>query len=281
LRLASVGKLFTQVAIGTLLEAGSLRLDDSVRRHLPELPEAFSGITLAHLLEHRSGVAAMTRPEMADAPVLAAAQTARELVTLVAAKPLAFAAGSQAQYSNGGYLLLGAAIESASGMPYRRFVEQRLFAPLAMKSSGFEPGPEAAQPLTRLTAPGQPPAPTPQPRREFAEFKATSAGDALSSAADMEALAVALIGDRLLTAATRAAIFPRRSEPWRLGQAGGSLGSSTVLWVYPERKAWLLVLSNFDPPAGELMAEALNPVLQGQSCQIQAPRAMPMPVRGG
>ena len=77
-RLASVGKVLTRVAVGLLIDAGKLRLDDPVRRHLPELPEAFSPITLAQLLEHRSGVAAMTRPDFADAPTLAGAQTARE-----------------------------------------------------------------------------------------------------------------------------------------------------------------------------------------------------------
>ncbi len=271
-RLASVGKLFTQVAIGMLVDAGKLALDDPVRRHLPELPEAFAAITLGQLLDHRSGVASMTRPDMADAPAMAAASDARSLVPVVAAKPLAFAPGTQQQYSNGGYLLLGAVIEAAAGMPYPRYLEQRLFAPLGMVSSGLQPGPGAAQPLTRLTAPGQPPAATPQPRIEFAALKATSAGDALSSAADMEAFALALMGDRLLSSATKAALFPRRAEVWRLGQAGGSVGSNAVLWVYPERAAWLLVLSNFDPPAGERMAQALNPVLSGQPCQVLPPR---------
>lgn len=280
-RLASVGKLFTQVAIGLLADAGKLRLEDSVRRHLPELPEAFGPITVAQLLEHRSGVAPMTRPELADAPVMAGARTARDLVALVAAKPLGFAPASQTQYSNGGYLLLGAVIEAASGKTYRDFVSQQIFAPLGMKASGFEPGADAAVPMTRLTAPGQPPSARPQPRLEFAALKASSAGDALSSAADMQAFATALIGDQLLTPATKAALFPVRSQAWRAGQAGGAPGSNTSFWVFLDRGAWLVVLSNFDPPAGELMGGALSPVLAGQACKTAAPRAMPFPMQGG
>lgn len=280
-RLASVGKLFTQVAIGLLADAGKLRLDDPVRRHLPELPEAFAPITLAHLLQHRCGVAPMTRLDMADAPTMAGATTARDLVALVASKPLAFEAASQAQYSNGGYLLLGAVIEAASGMSYRDYVAQQIFARLGMKASGFEPGANAAVPMTRLTAPGQPPSATPQPRLEFAALKASSAGDALSSAADMQAFAKALVGDRLLTSGTKAAVFPLRSQPWRAGQAGGAPGSNTSVWVYLDRDAWLVVLSNFDPPAGELMGHALSPVLTGQACSLQTPRAMPPPTPGG
>jgi D-alanyl-D-alanine carboxypeptidase len=275
-RLASVGKLFTQVAIGMLVDAGKLRLEDSVRRHLPELPEAFAAITISQLLEHRSGVAPMTRPNIADAPVMAAAKTSRDLVALIAAKPLTSAPGSQEQYSNGGYLLLGAVIEAASGDSYRSYVERQLFAALGMKSSSFEPASNAATPLTRMSPPGQPPATSPQPRIEFPEFKASSAGDALSSAADMELFAKALIGDQLLKAATKAAVFPRRSQPWRIGQAGGTAGSNTAFWVMPERNSWLIVLSNFDPPAGELMGSALAPLLSGEVCSVQAPRQLPL-----
>lgn len=276
-RLASVGKLFTQVAIGLLADAGKLKLDDPVRRHLPELPASFEAITIAQLLQHRAGVAPMTRPALADAPVMAAATRARELVPLIAAKPLSFEPGSQTQYSNGGYLLLGAVIEAASGQPYREFVTQQIFVPLGMKSSGFEPGAAAAVPMTRLTGPGQPPAAQPQPRIEFAALKASSAGDALSSAADMEIFAGALLGDRFLTVATKAALFPVRAQTWRAGQAGGSAGSNTGFWVFLDRGAWLVVLSNFDPPAGEWMGKALSAVLAGEPCQPTAPQALSPP----
>ncbi len=128
-RLASVGKVFTRVAIGTLVDAGKLKFEDSVRQHLSELPESFAPITLAQLLEHRSGVAPMTRPDMADGPAMAAAKQARDLVPLLAA-----------------------VIESASGQGYRSYVTQRLFNTLGMKASSFGPGPNAATPRRRSRA---------------------------------------------------------------------------------------------------------------------------------
>lgn len=270
-RLASVGKLFTQAAVGTLLQKGKLKLEASVREYLPELPESYASVTITQLLQHRGGIAPMTRPEMADAPTMAGAKTARELVALVSSKPLSFAPGSAEEYSNGGYLLLGAVIESVSGESYRTYVAKHVFAALGMKSSSFDPGPGAAVPLTRLTGPGQAPAVKPQPRMEFPEFKASSAGDALSSVSDMEAFAAALLGDGFLKASTKTAVFPQRTKPWRLGQAGGSVGSNTGFWVYPDSKSWLIVLSNFDPPAGELMGQALLPMLAGQACKASAP----------
>jgi CubicO group peptidase (beta-lactamase class C family) len=274
-RLASVGKVFTRVAVGLLIDEGKVRLDDPIRRHLPELPESFAAITVGQLVAHRSGVSPMTRPEMADGPAMAAATTARDLVQVVASKPLGFEPGSQEQYSNGGYLLLGALIEAVTGEPYRNVIARRIFDAVGMAHSSFEPDADAATPLTRLTAPGQPPAATPQPRIEFPALKASAAGDALSSASDLEALAARLIGDDLLTTPTKAALFPRGTSHWQLGQAGGSVGSNTGFWVYPEANAWLIVLSNIDPPSADLVSEALKPVVLGGACSLQAPKAMP------
>lgn len=274
-RLASVGKVFTQVAIGLLLQQKKLSLSSSVRKYLPELPAAFEAITIIDLLNHRSGVAPMTRPEMADAPVMAGATRARDLVGLIGAKALSFPPGERQEYSNGGYLLLGAVIESVSGERYREFIAARIFKALGMNSSGFEPAPNAATPLTRLAGPGQPPAERPQPRIEFPEFKATSAGDALSSASDMELLANALLGEKLLSAETKKALFPR-TDRWRLGQAGGSVGSNTGFWVYPDERSWIVVLTNNDPPAGELMGQVLQAMIGGEACKTKQADATSM-----
>ncbi len=277
-RLASVGKLYTQVAVGKLLQEHKLKLDASVRDYLPELPETFAKVTIEQLLNHRSGVAPLTRPDMADAPAMAGAKSARDLVEVVSAKPLSFAPGSRDEYSNGGYLLLGAVIESISGKRYQDYVESHIFQPLGMISSSFEPSGKAAVPLTRLAGPGQPPAATPRPRIEFPEFKASSAGDALSSVSDMERFAAALVGERLLKSSVKKALFPNRGAPWRLGQAGGSVGSNTGFWVYPNDNAWLVVLSNFDPPSGELMGQALQPVLAGKPCKLTPPSSAQSPM---
>ncbi len=278
-RLASLSKLFTRVAIGQLVDAGRLRLDDPVRRHLPELPVAYDAMTVAQLVAHRAGVAPMTRHEPEDIAAVGAAQTARALVPWLAAKPLRFEPGQQAMYSNGGYMLLGAVIEAVSGQTYGQYLATQLFEPLGMRRSGLEAGPDAAVPLTRLIAPGQPPAETPQPRKADAMFKPSSAGDALSSVSDLEAFAQALMGDKLLQPATKAALFPQQGSPWRLGHAGGTAGSNTGLWVWPERRAWLIVLSNFDPPAGEWMAQALTPLMLGEPCKAGPGRMPPQPTR--
>jgi CubicO group peptidase (beta-lactamase class C family) len=57
----SVGRQFTAAAIVMLSEEGRLGLDDPLRRHLPEGPDAWDAITLRHLLTHTSGI-----PDYAD-----------------------------------------------------------------------------------------------------------------------------------------------------------------------------------------------------------------------
>lgn len=273
--LASVGKIYTQAAIGLLVQSGKVALDGSVRTYLPELPESFAPITISQLLNHRSGVASMTRPDFADAPAMASAQNARDLVPVVANKPLSFAAGSQEQYSNGGYYLLGAVIESASGQSYRDFVAQHIFKSLGMRNSGFERTGNAAMSLTRMTGPGQPPAANPQPRMEFPEFKASSAGDAFSSAADLKAFANALQAEAFLTDAIKSEVFTKGKNPWQVKQGGGTLGANTGFWFDSASQSWLVVLSNWDPPGGELMWQALQSVQNGQGCMANTPKGPP------
>jgi CubicO group peptidase (beta-lactamase class C family) len=276
-RLASVGKVFTRIAIGQLIDAGKLSTADSVRKFLPELPPEFEPVTLSMLLEHRSGVASLTRITPDEGPTLASAQKARDVVQLLAQRGLEFPPGSKQSYSNGGYFLLGAVIEAVSGLSYRQYVEQHIFAPLKMSHSSFEPLPDAAVQMTLMAGPGMPPLANPQPRREMAAFKASPAGDTLSSAEDMGLLAQALIDNRLLSPAATVAVFPKTVTPWRLGQSGGSIGTNSDYRVLPDSKAWLVVLTNRDPPAGELFGRVVGGVLEGQACKPLSPGDVPSP----
>ena len=54
--LGSLTKQFTAVAVMMLVEDGTLRLDDHIATHLPELPEAWRAMTVRHLLTHSSGL---------------------------------------------------------------------------------------------------------------------------------------------------------------------------------------------------------------------------------
>jgi CubicO group peptidase (beta-lactamase class C family) len=264
-RLASVQKVLTAVAIGQLVDAGKINLDAPVGRYLTGLPAELGAVTMDQLLHHQSGVASFTMLDPELVQTLSAAKSARDLVPLVAARPLDFPPGTRTEYSNGGYFLLGAVIEAVSGQSYGNFLQSRIFKPLGMTHSSLASDSAAAVRYTRRSQAG--PAETPRPMPAgMLDLPASSAGDGLSSASDMLALGGALVGDRLLKKATKERIFPHKANPWRIGQSGGAPGTNTDFAVYPETGWVVVTLANYDPPAGELMGEVMRKVVTGGPC---------------
>lgn len=136
--IASVGKMFTAVAIAQLVEAGRLSYDDKLDKFLDVswLPAAVSKrITVGQLLNHTSGL-----PEFLSRAKARHSSRAmyKELVDM---KPLlegltpSFPPGTRYSYSNTGYLLLGAIIEKLSGENYFSYVRQHIYQPAGMQNS--------------------------------------------------------------------------------------------------------------------------------------------------
>lgn len=134
--IGSVTKQFTAAAILRLAEAGRLSLDDPIGRFLPDFPTGEATVTLAHLLHHTSGVPSYT--EMEEwMPRWREDMTLDTLIGLFRGKPLEFAPGSNWNYSNSGYVLLGAVIEKVSGKSYEAYVEEELLAPLGLARTRY------------------------------------------------------------------------------------------------------------------------------------------------
>jgi CubicO group peptidase (beta-lactamase class C family) len=127
----SVGKQFTAALLLRLAAAGRLRLDDAIRRHLPQGPPAWDSITIRHLLTHTSGI-----PDYTDSAVnYQRPYTEDELVRIAAGLPQQFHAGEHWRYSNTGYLLLGAIVRRATGVFYGDLLRQQVFTPLGMRTA--------------------------------------------------------------------------------------------------------------------------------------------------
>jgi CubicO group peptidase (beta-lactamase class C family) len=136
-RLTSLTKPFTALAIMLLQERGQLDVNDPICRYLVDCPTAWQPITIHHLLTHTSGI-----PDYAAFPnalrEAAISQPVTELIDSFRDKPLDFPPGTRFEYSNSGYVLLGAVIKSVSGMSYAVFLFNNIFSPLSMKDSGYE-----------------------------------------------------------------------------------------------------------------------------------------------
>jgi CubicO group peptidase (beta-lactamase class C family) len=154
MRLGSITKQFTATAILMLADEGKLSLSDEITRFLPDFPTQGKKITIENLLTHTAGVANYTsnRDYVANMP---RDMTLAQLIDMFKDEPLDFDPGTKWSYSNSGYVLLGAVIEKVSGMPYAKFVEQRIFVPLDMVNTAYEGYERKSNPHAVGHAPGE------------------------------------------------------------------------------------------------------------------------------
>jgi CubicO group peptidase (beta-lactamase class C family) len=127
----SITKQFTAAAVLLLVEDGRLSLDDALPKHFDDVPADKRGITIHHLLTHSSGITDLSGA--GDWDPIGREEFARRAL----GEPLAFTPGEGYEYSNAGYSLLGAVIEKLSGLPYERFVRDRLFLPNGLFETGY------------------------------------------------------------------------------------------------------------------------------------------------
>ena len=142
---ASVTKLFTAVATLQLIDRGVLAFDTPVIDFLGLQDTAISrAVNVYHLLTHTSGIADDAEEESGEdyADIwktrsnYAVTQTA-DFLPQFAHKPPNFPPGQGCRYCNCGYVLLGLLIEKASGLSYRDYARQQIFAPAEMLYSDF------------------------------------------------------------------------------------------------------------------------------------------------
>ena len=139
-RIASMSKSFTAVAILQLRDAGRLLLDDPVARYVPELaslryPTTDSPVlTIRHLLSHSEGF-----PEDNPWGDQQLAATDDEMAQMMRAGiPFSTAPGTSYEYSNFGFAILGRIVANVSGVPYARYVRERILVPLGMTVTTLE-----------------------------------------------------------------------------------------------------------------------------------------------
>jgi D-alanyl-D-alanine carboxypeptidase len=187
----SLGKMFTGVLVAQLVEAGRLRYDDPVARHLPALPTRIGDLQIGTLLNHTSGLGNYIEAENFGAIIRA--QSANDLLPMVLTSqhtevgPIA--------YSNGGYAIAGALVERLSGTNYFALVQRRIFAPCGMASASFEyrPGDAVSEEAAAALLDG---------RTTVGLLPAGPAGGAFMTALDVMRFARALLDGRLVSKPT-------------------------------------------------------------------------------
>ena len=267
--LGSMNKMFTATAIAQLVEKGKVSLSDTLDRYLDEtwLPgEITSKVTIEQLLTHRSGLGSYFNKTFIDS----SRDLYRELADykpLLKEEKLAFEPGTRFLYSNTGFLLLGAVVEKASGQNYFEYIRQHVYEPAGMKDSDCY---ELDLPIENLAQGYIPDLSTPYGWRSniFLHVKRGGpAGGGYSTSPDLHRFALALLGNKLVSAETLQKLWtdhhgdrygfgfgvstgPAGRE---VGHSGGFGGLNSKLTIYPDKGYIVCVMSNYDQGA-ELLA---------------------------
>ena len=243
-RIGSLTKAFTSLAIVQLKNLGLITsYDDRLSDYVSGFSEN-DNITLRHLLNHQSGL--QDYVEFTDNNK---AYTPEQLIELIKNKPLNFTPGTQFQYANINYALLGYIIEQLSGLTYHDYLESNIFQPLGMtntkKGANVITGVEYAQGY--------------QDNFEQASYQNMSipyaAGSLSSNLADMELWVNSFEDLTLISQADAEQIFNQGSYGfgWSVGKdgelkvishSGGISGFASIIVIAPEVDGLVIALGN-------------------------------------
>jgi CubicO group peptidase (beta-lactamase class C family) len=138
----SISKSLTAAAAGLLYERGLLDLNVPVQKYLPEFPEKKWPITTGQLMGHIAGV--VRSAGMAETLRQPHCDDARAAIDAVAEDTLIFEPGTRWSYSNFGWRLVGAVVESVAGERYLEFMDREVFKRAGMEQTVPDLGDEGA-----------------------------------------------------------------------------------------------------------------------------------------
>lgn len=244
--IASGTKFITALAVGALVDQGRLALDTRVRDVIrTDLPGVSREVTIAHLLGHTSGVFDYYDEELVEdfdnyhvSIPWSFLATPRDYLPLFEGGRMKFAPGERFSYSNGGYILLGIAVEDVTGMLFRDFAAQNVLAPACMDDSGFF----ALNRLPGRTAIGYMDHPDGGWRTNVYNLPIIGASDGglFATAADIERLWRAFFADAIVARRTREAfVKPRSTLTDRV-----SYGYGLYVWTELDEPAYFITGSD-------------------------------------
>jgi D-alanyl-D-alanine carboxypeptidase len=273
-RIGSMNKMFTAVATLQLAQAGKLELNDPIGKYLTDYPnkDVASKVTIHQLLTHTGGTGDIFGPEF-EAHRLEL-RSLQDYVKLYGQRELKFEPGSRWEYSNYGFVLLGAVIEKVSGQSYYDYVREHVYVPAGMTSTGSDPEsqalPDRSIGYTKMDAGSQL-----KPNTDTLPYRGTSAGGGYSTVEDLARFATAIEQNKLLNAhytellTTGKAGTPDNSYAYGFGDrkingtrcfghGGGAPGMNGDLEICPASGYVVAVLANMDPPAASRISEFIT-----------------------
>ena len=286
-RTASIAKPLTATAILQLAEKGKVDLDAPIQKYCASFPEKPWLITARLLLGHLSGIRHYQK--RGESSGTEHYFTIEESMKIFKDDPLLHEPGAKYTYTTYGYSVLGCAIEGASGIRYDEYMQQNVFRPAGMEHTGIDEHffiiPNRARGYMKLDEATYSQLPNAIKTRVKvgqvlnAQLHDTSmkvpGGGLASTAVDLVAFGMAVFKGRLIKEATLEKMWTAQKTKdnketgyglgWGIGaveglklisHSGGQAGTSTLLYILPEKGIVLAAMSNLE-------GAALNRILNG------------------
>ena len=274
---ASITKQFTAAAILLLAERGRLNIDDPVKKHLPEAPPHWDGMTVFHLLSHTAGFQGLQTPVPARVAITSPDGSLEGFVAQAMKQPLESAPGAAFNYSNAGYYILGHLIQKLSGQTYEQFIQANILTPLGMKETEV---PRATSTRARMYNPG------PNGLVAFVQPAGVvpSAGGFQSTTADLARWQTALYGGKVVSAASLKRMTTPFKGDYGLGiyirtvdgrlayTHGGGAPPFANLTYFPDSATSVAVLGNINAGRAPEIAAFLGALAHGQAVTLPSER---------
>jgi CubicO group peptidase (beta-lactamase class C family) len=278
--LGSMNKMFTAVAICQLAEQGKLAFSDPIGKHLTDYPNktVAEKVTIHHLLTHTSGIGDYFNEKFMEAS-RDRFRAIKDYFPLFVDKPLEFEPGARFRYSNAGFMVLGAIVERASGKDYFDYVREHIYKPAGMvNTDSYDLDRDTPNLAFGYTNEGL--------REGFEEgsrrnnlfmhvIKGGPAGGGYSTVEDLLRFDIALRQNKFFGASQREVLISGKVDAMGakyaygfidqsingkriVGHGGGFPGINSQLDIYLDNGYTVAVMSNYDPPAAQTVANKLR-----------------------
>ncbi|RYE00322.1 MAG: class A beta-lactamase-related serine hydrolase [Sphingobacteriales bacterium] len=263
-RVASISKTFTAVLVLQAIEAGKLGLKDKLSQYFPEIKNA-DKITIEQLLQHRSGLFNFTdNPDRNDWE--SRFHTEKESIAHIVKAPSRFEPGTDFEYSNSNYLLLGYILERIYRKPFAAILQEKIVDVVGLKHTYF----------TNETDPGLSEALSYNIQSNYVHNQHInfsnhlSSGGIASTAIEINKFLSALFGGRLISKESLALMLPEDKGAYGMGmfkltfskpegfEHSGRAGNYiSAYWYFPAENLGIVSLAN----AINIDIEAINTAL--------------------
>jgi CubicO group peptidase (beta-lactamase class C family) len=262
----SMTKMFTGVSIGRLIQDGRVDPAMPVGTYLPDYPngDVATKVTIHHLLTHTGGTGDIFVPAYNERREQV--RTVDDHIAVLGGRGPRFEPGTRFEYSNFGFVVLGAVIERVSGQNYHDYVDEHIFTPTGMTRTGALP--------VEANVPGLAVGYTTDddgndhPNTDTLPYCGSPAGCGYTTVEDLTRFAAALTGHQLLDARhTDLVTMAKGTVGWdgrfaaygffqnptcgglpTFGHMGGGQGMSGDLGIWPHSRRVLAILTNQDWP---------------------------------